>query len=169
MGLSIGLRVVDAEDSAVGSSILNVLASTRLLSMSMIRLGKPWINNAYFSFDNNLNLHILTPPSTNHATALEADSAVAIAVADSQQTGDAGKLGLQATGTCSLAEGEQLESALVEYRARFPATQSVLQSQKTIIESGMESRLYVISLDFVRLFDEKTFGNEVWIDADVIR
>ena len=158
----------DAKD--VSKAIGGILASTRLLSLGSVdTLGQPWVNHSYFSYDQEFNLFVLTPPSTLHAQYLAKSGTSAIAIADSQQTGDAGKQGIQATGRWSQAEGALLDTGLATYRERFPGTRDVLRSLDTMIESGMVSRLFAIRLKDIKVFDEQQFGWEVWVAASVVR
>jgi uncharacterized protein YhbP (UPF0306 family) len=163
-----GLKTAAAEE-LVRASLLEILSSTRLLSMATIRQEGPWINNALFSFDSTLDIFFLSPPTTTHSLAVLQDPRVAIAIVDSQQTGDLGKQGLQATGACRRADGEALTRGLRTYRERFPDVGTTLDSAEALEQSGMESRLWCIYLGEIKLFDEPRFGAETWIEVEVDR
>jgi uncharacterized protein YhbP (UPF0306 family) len=162
---------MDASDvlaETVVDSIRQILNGTRLLGLATVGAdGAASACNAFFAFDTRGNLYILTPPTTLHARNLAQDARLAVVVADSQQTGDGGKRGLQLRGVGRLASGAELESGLAAYRDRFPAVRDTLASETSMVESGMESRLYAISPQHFKVFDEPKFGAETWIEATV--
>jgi len=131
--------------------------------------GSPAGCNAYFAYDSECRLYILTPPSTEHIENLLRDERIAVLVADSQQTGDGGKRGLQITGTARLASGDVLAEGLAAYRDRFPATREALASEGALDASGWESRIYVLIPEHIKVFDEQTFGVERWIDVSIAK
>lgn len=168
MRLAVTLESADASSQALEESVLDILGSTRLLALSTIGDdGGPRACNLYYAHDTRCRLYFLTPPTTEHARNLERDQRVAVAVADTQQTGDRGKRGLQFVGTGSRAAGPVLDEGLAAYRLRFPATRDALRSQASIEASGMESRVYVIVPQRLKVFDERLFGEERWIDAAI--
>jgi uncharacterized protein YhbP (UPF0306 family) len=170
MGLAVRLKIEteDVTEGMVLESIASILSSTRLLSLATsFDDGTPTVCNAYFAFDEWACLYVLTPPSTDHITNLERRPAVAVSVADSQQTGDAGKQGIQMQGLARLASDEALVRGLAAYRQRFPATKDSLASAESMEKSGMESRLFVIEPRSFKIFDEPMFGEENWISATV--
>lgn len=168
MRITANLVASDTDRDLLAESVADILSNTRLLALATVgSAGGPAICNAYFAFAASAELFILTPPSTEHVRNLTNDPRVAVAIADSQQTGDSGKRGIQVTGTGGLASGSDLLDGLAAYRERFPATRDVLASPQAVEASGMESRLFVIKPVHVKVFDERVFGAEVWISAEV--
>ncbi len=68
----------------VENSIREIVESNRLLSMSTMD-EEPHINTAFYTFDQELNLYILTPPDTEHGDNLEESSSIAVDIHDSHQ------------------------------------------------------------------------------------
>lgn len=168
MGLSIRLQAGDESSAELAESVAAILDETRLLGLATVDpSGSPAACNAFFAYDSECRLYILTPPSTRHIQNILRDGRVAALVADSQQTGDGGKRGLQIVGTAALAIGDELAEGLSAYRERFPATGSALASPKALEASGWESRIYVIRPGKITIFDERRFGAERWIEASV--
>jgi len=168
MGLSITFEANGASSSELAQSVEAILDETRLLSLATVTaVGGPAACNAYFAYDPECRLYILTPPSTGHIQNILRDDRVAVLVADTQQTGDGGKHGLQITGRAAQAVGEELTQGLAAYRERFPATAGVLASEAALEAAGWESRIYVIRPDKITVFDERRFGVERWIEATV--
>ena len=156
-----------------GSSVYIALSDTRITSISCVRevhgLARPWAFSAFFAFDASAMLYFLSPVTTEHGASLQVRPEVALTVCDTQQTADAGRVGLQAVGDCWLAEGSSLDEGLKAYRDRFPATSSVLHSTETYVASGWESQLWVVALKTIKLFDECRFDQETWYTASVER
>lgn len=168
MGLSIKLQSADESDAALAESVTTILDETRLLGLATINPdGSPAACNAFFAYDSECRLYILTPPSTRHIQNILSDDRVAVLVSDSQQTGDGGKRGLQIAGRAALAVGEELAEGLSAYRERFPSTGTALASEEALQASGWESRIYVVRPEKISIFDERRFGVERWIEASV--
>jgi uncharacterized protein YhbP (UPF0306 family) len=162
------LAARETDQALLADSVTDILSGTRLLALATVGpSAAPSICNAYFAFDPSFRLFILTPPATDHSTNIAHDPRVAAAVTDTQQTGDNGKRGLQIAGSAYRATGLDLLDGLAAYRERFPATREVLASSETLETSTLESRLYVIKPAFVKVFDERIFGPEVWVFAEV--
>ncbi|TCO62286.1 pyridoxamine 5'-phosphate oxidase family protein [Actinocrispum wychmicini] len=140
----------------VFTAVRSVLNTTRLLAMATVSgNGVPWINNAYFAHDDELNLYFLSRPQARHTVNLnETGGSIAVSVADTQQTGDGGRRGLQMEGVCREVTEVDYPYAAAVYRERFPA-----------MPAGLG--LYHVSVMAFRLFDEATFGREVWVDGRV--
>jgi uncharacterized protein YhbP (UPF0306 family) len=168
MSLSVRLESDDAPSDVLAKSVVDILDATRLLGLATISNdGGPSVCNAYFAYDSKCHLYILTPPSSWHVRNLIKDERVAALVADSQQTGDGGKQGLQISGIARRASGKELIRGLAIYRERFPATWEILASEATLESSGRASRIYVIVPKKIKIFDEKRFGAERWIETVV--
>lgn len=170
---SCDFSTTDVESSRIDRSLYQLLSLTHVASLACLRGpasgATPWICSILFAFDRGLNLYFLSPPTAEHSLAIEAWPHVAVAVADSQQTGDAGKRGIQAIGTSRRLVGTDLNPGLHAYRTRFPAALELLASEATMEASGMESRMWVIAIDEVKIFDESSFGEETWITPRLIR
>jgi uncharacterized protein YhbP (UPF0306 family) len=166
MGLSIDLVGEGEASHLVEQSVLAIMDSTRLLTLATVTPeGHPSACNALFAYDSYCRLYILTPPSTEHAFNVERNGWAAVTIADSQQTGDGGKRGLQIKASARRAEGEELREGLAAYRDRYPGTRDALASEEALEESGWESRIYVIIPETIKVFDERVFGEEKWISV----
>ncbi len=168
MGLSIGFQAHDVSSDELAQSVSAILDETRVLGLATTTAaGSPDACNAHFAYDAECRLYILTPPSTNHIQNILRDGRVAVAVADTQQTGDGGLHGLQIIGHAALAAGEELVQGLAAFRERFPTTATALASEEALEASGWVSRIAVIWPEKVIIFDERRFGTERWIEASV--
>jgi uncharacterized protein YhbP (UPF0306 family) len=164
--LSARLQAEGFSHSVLSGSVEDILNSTRLLGLATLSAdGSPDACNLYFAYDSDLRIYVLTPPSSEHGQNIGRDPRVAASVADTQQTGDGGKRGLQIMGHSEQAVGEELNYGLAAYRERFPATAAALMSEQTLLESGWESRIYLIIPELIKIFDERIFGFEQWVTA----
>ena len=166
MALSPLFQAEGVSSGEIAASVAEILDATRLLSFATISSdGAPSACNMYFAYDEDFRLYFLTPTSTEHVQNFLRDQRVAVVVADTQQTGDGGKRGLQISGVASRRSGDELAQGLAACRERFPATAKALASEAALEASGWESRIYVVIPEHVTIFDERTFGEEHWIKA----
>jgi len=153
----------------LAASALSILDKTTLLSMATVcEDGSPYINTCFFAYDGLLRLFVLTPPATMHAKNLALQPHVAIAVFDSHQVSGAELQGLQLAATGEQAQGDVLEQALEIYSRRFPGLKASAPDVSALL-SNFESRLFVLTVHSVKIFDEISFGKELWISATIVR
>ncbi len=70
--------------------------------MSVATYGEyPWIANVYYVHDSDLNLYFLSKHWREHCKAIELNSKVAVAIADSSQPIYRPQIGLQISGTAA--------------------------------------------------------------------
>jgi uncharacterized protein YhbP (UPF0306 family) len=169
------MRQIDIEVRGTASSadahqsLIRALNSTRVLAMGTVDSGgTPWINNAFFAFDEGFSLYLLSEPSSRHATNLSGgDGRVAVAVADTTQNGDDDEHGIQLSGSGYEASGTRLDDGLAAYRTRFPKFVSALASAQSFRDVGWSARLYVIDIDEFQLVDEVRWGPRTRIDGTI--
>lgn len=161
------------DQEKLNASIRSIVSSTRLCSMASIS-GKgdtpvPWINNAYFSYTDHI-LYFLSEPHTEHVKNLIANPVIAVSIADSQQTGDDGKRGIQLSGTARLVDdGNELGAALKSFGSRFGDFGAAFPDVNALKASGMQSRFLEVTVSEIKVFDETTFGPETWITVKIER
>lgn len=146
---------------------IEILETTKLLSMATIKENTSWINTAYFAYADNLNLYILTPPESQHGKNLELNSSVAVTIFDSHQDPAANKRGLQIFGTAKKASGKELLEGIVAYGKRFASFAASIKNADDYIKAARRSKVYVIQVKTIKIFDETTFGEEKWVTFDL--
>ena len=145
-------------------SINSILSETSLCSLATVdNHGKPWINTIFFAVDEQLGLIWLTPPATQHSKNIHNESSIAIAVYSTEQAWDKSKRGLQLAGEANRLEGQGESSAFETYVKRYPHLLTMVAHSQNM--DGIESRFYNCQLRSFKLFDEVTFGSEVWISG----
>jgi len=157
------------KDHVLNESILDIVSKTELLSLSTIGPDlKPHINTSFFSYDNHLNLYFISSPNTKHVLNLVSNSNVAATIFDSKlRFWEDDMQGLQIFGTCQKTQLLQLPKAMAAFIRRFPVFASLVSSPDDFTKKAVEVRMYTIKTTKIKLFDEKRFGEEVFIDLEL--
>lgn len=168
--MRLSLKADGFSEKRLWGSVTDILSSNELCSIATVFPdGYPYINTCFFAFDENLSLHILTPPTTQHAKNFQAKEEVAVAVFDSHQISGSELRGLQIFGNCSqVVAKSDLEQSFATYAERFASIVTAAPNVQTMLET-FESRLFIIEPTRIKIFDEPTFGKETWITASLDR
>lgn len=161
------------DEAALVAAVTDVLDGTALMSVATtLPGGGPWINNAYFAYDEDFRLYFLSRPQTAHSRNLRADDAaaggrVAVAVADSQQPAIPGRRrGVQLEGRCRVAAAD-VHRAITAFSARFPGFAAVAATTAAPDPTDRAPRLYVVTVAAFKLFHEPVLGTDVWLSGRV--
>jgi uncharacterized protein YhbP (UPF0306 family) len=153
-------------DQKINESLIAILEGTRLLSMATVNSDhSTHINTAYFAYDENLHLYIITDPKSKHAKNLARNPSVAATVFDSHQEFWTPLRGLQLFGECSKTPVLHVLKALKTFSHRFPVFSEAVKSPLDFVAKSLEVRFYTIVVKRVKVFDEPTFGEEVFIEG----
>ncbi len=148
-----------------------ILDGNMLCSMATtMEDGTPHIHNAFFCFDDNLNLYFLSHATSDHARNIGRRSDMAVAVCHGGQPWGQSHAGLQFAGHGEPATGELERTARNEYGARFPLY--IEFANKSLDDAGLkpsffELRFYVFRPSRVKILAEADFGDEVLVTAGV--
>ena len=156
--------VQDAE-----KSIKQILSSNTLFSMSSINKDNtPWINTAFYSFDENLNLYFLSDPNTIHTKNISDKKTVAVNIFDSHQKPEDEKKGLQLIGEChKINDEKEIFSAIKNYGKKYLSFGNLIKAVNDIAKNKMKARFYKIEINYISIFDEEFFGEETWVEVRV--
>jgi uncharacterized protein YhbP (UPF0306 family) len=154
-------------EEGVRQSVLSILDATLLFSISTVTPeGRPYINTAYFSYSDALELYFLSHPASLHCRNLARNASIAATIFSSaQQWTDPGR-GLQLFGTCAVTSGAAAEEAERVYRKRFPGYPKWKASLKNE-DLGHEYRFYRIDVASIKVLDESNLGDAVFVRASV--
>lgn len=156
-----------AED--VRSSLFKILDENMLCSMSTVTSDyQAYVNTAYFSYSENLELYFISHPESRHCQNLETNPSMAMSVFSSSQPWGSPDQGLQLFGTCNLARDAIAIKALNSYVRRFP-TYTGWQRRLRQDDPGKNYRLYRFLVDRVKVFDEQAWGELHFVLATVSR
>lgn len=162
------LSAPNYDSSKLKESVEDILGQTKLLSMATasLKASEPWINSAYFAYDEDLKLYIVTYPDSKHMKNLDENNQISLVIFDTNQDGQL-KQGLQLAGMCRRVEKSEQDTAIKVWGSRIMGRDQVeglLVDYKT-----WESKPYIIKIDYVKIFDEKRFGSETWVECSVER
>lgn len=164
-GATISVKGVTLE--RVRRSILHSLNSNVLCATATVNGdGSAHINTAYFSFSADFELYFLSHPRSLHCQNLARNASMAVAVYSSQQRWTGPDKGLQLFGTCAPAEGPQITRAARIYGARFPKYRQWKAGLRAE-DPAREYRLYRFVPAQLKVFDESTFGEAVFVRVAV--
>ncbi len=148
------------ELSRLSPSILQILQMNKLCTLATIDSdGSPYVNTAYYAWDSELNIYMLTPPSTHHSLNVADNAAVAICIFDSTQRWAERHRGLQLIGKCQQARGAEEDKAFSVYSKRHVELLGIVQTPERL-RIKLESRFYIAELDWIKVIDELTYGPE---------
>lgn len=154
----------------ISKSIFGIIEKTKLCSVATISSTdeglQSHISTAFYCYTNRFDFYILTSPNTIHAKNLEKNSTVALAIFDSHQVWDSPKEGLQMFGKMRLAPATSVPEAFATYIKEYPGLLRYLTHPSEIVDK-LENRFFKIEIEKIRIFDEPSFGSEVWIDVDI--
>ncbi len=150
-------RPVAAERIAATARRL-LRASTLCAIATVSRGGRAHVNSAYFAWTDGFDLVWLSDPSATHSKNLRANPSVAIAVHDSTQTWGRSDRGIQLFGSARELADPLAREAERAYRRRFAAYRT---------EGAAAYRFYRLRTRRMKLFDERVFGDGVFVTATV--
>lgn len=154
----------DADPNMVSQSIGELLGGVTLFSLATVGSdGAAYINNAYFAFDESANLYFISPPDAVHSVNISANSSAAASVLNTMQEGP--KRGLQMFGRAELASGDSLLKGIQVFGARFAWFSAMVSKPADFETAPTRSRMYIVKVQRVKVFDERIFGPNIWVEA----
>lgn len=120
--------------------------------------GRPYVNTAYFAWDEDFRLVWLSHPDAAHSVNLSRRSSAAIAVYESTQSWGEEDRGVQLFGAAKAVRGAAAKAAERLYSERFAS----------FAATGPGAyRFYVFRPRRLKLFDECEFGAGTFVTARV--
>ncbi|MGE5224626.1 MAG: pyridoxamine 5'-phosphate oxidase family protein [Omnitrophica WOR_2 bacterium] len=153
----------------VQASLFQMLEENVLCSIATVTsTHQAYVNTAYFSYTDDLKLYFLSHPGSQHCQNLMSNPSMAMAVFSSSQTWGGPDRGLQLFGTCDPALGSNATRAANSYKKRFPA---YADWQKGLGQGdpGKSYRLYRFLVNRVKIFDERGWGESLFVLATISR
>ncbi len=168
--MNVKLANPDYSSEKLLASVMTVLRKTELWSMATVSSKKEsHINTAYFSYSASLDFYFVSGPATKHSQNILSSPRVAICVFDSHQPWDSYHRGLQLFGTCWRASTAESVKAHAVHATRFPAYGEYIEALSPRERKSFPYRFYVFRPDRIKICDERAFGEEVFVLADVVR
>jgi len=156
-------------DRQLNESLFDILEHNKLLSLATVTSnGNAYINAAYYAFDEKLKLYIITDPKSNHCINLNKNSSVAVSIFDSHLKFWYDKLkGVQLFGRGHKTTLSQLPKGTYCFLKRFPLFKELVKNPNDFMKKGVGVKLYTLEINKIKLFDEKKFGEENFIDLNL--
>jgi len=127
--------------------------------------GESYINTAYYAFDEKLRLYIITNPKSNHSINLSKNPSVSVSIFDSHLKFWEDKLqGVQLFGTGYKTPISQLPRGTSCFLKRFPLFKEIVKKPKDFMKKSVAVKIYTLEIKKIKLFDEKRFGEENFIE-----
>jgi uncharacterized protein YhbP (UPF0306 family) len=153
---------VNATHEAIGE----ILSATRLLSLATVTPeGSAHANTAFFAFQPDFRLIILSPPSTEHARNLRFNPSAAVTVFDSHQTYEL-RRGVQVFGSMAMLEeaDEAGEAALRCFGGRFAEIAGTAPTYEHVLRN-FHWRLFELTPTRVKVFDEALLRKDEYVEV----
>ncbi len=158
----------DYADQQLNKCIYDILEMNKLMSMATVDdKQKAHINTAYFAYNNQLHLYLITDPSSQHSKNVENNDSVALTIFNSHQEFWTELQGLQLFGRCMKTPILQVPNAFGCFLKRFPVFKEFVNNPKDMLKKSAEVRFYTIEVARIKLFDEPNFGEENYINLTV--
>jgi hypothetical protein len=149
--------------------VFDILNRTSLWSMATISSkNECHIHTAYFSYGADLDCYFVSDTSTEHSRNLLHSPGAAVSVFDSRQPWDSYHRGLQLFGICRRARGREVGKANTVHCARFPDYLKYIDSLSPKERKTSPHRFYIFHPTRIKILDERAFGEEVFISAEVV-
>jgi len=148
------------EKTKIMWSFSKILNNNFLLTLSTANKNHPFSSTAFYVFDKQFNLYIWTGKDTLHSKNIDLNQKIAINIYNSKQIWGSDLNGLQALGIASVTGAKDLLMAGALYLKRYPKAYKFAKNPKDFHSKALESRIYKIQLNKIKIFDEKAFGKE---------
>jgi uncharacterized protein YhbP (UPF0306 family) len=172
--MSLQLRSPGYASAQLLTSVEGILSTTALCSMATTsEAGTVDINTVFFAVGSDLLLYFLSHPNAAHSRNLTRRPAMAMTVFDSHQEWGRPHLGVQLFGNGERIASTMVEQARAFYAARFTGYfDRVVRAEESggTADAGVVGlQLYVFTPTRLKLLDEPTFGDGVFITVEVVR
>ncbi len=156
-------------DKKLNESIKEIIEQNKLLSLATVTpSGKAHINTLYYAYDDKLRLYVITDPKSDHSLNLLKNKSAAVSIFKSNQKFWKDDLqGLQMFGKCYKTKLLQMPKGTTKFLKRFPLFKDLVKKPKDFAKKAVGVKLYTIEVKRIKLFDEKRFGEEVFINLKI--
>jgi len=151
---------------AARASMLGILERTNLCTIATVSDGDvPAASTAFYVLDEErMSIYVLTSPDTIHGSNIQRNGRAALNICSTAQDWTDAKRGVQIVAQAGLTVAEDLPRALELYLKHFPGLGKWV-TEVSEIETKLESRFFTLRVQSCKLFDEPSFGSEIWIEV----
>ena len=146
----------------IRNSIISILKENKLLNLATIdkKSKQPYSCCVYYIFDNDLNIYFWTTTDSDHAKNIKKNKKVSVSIANSNQEFGSMLRGVQIHGTARTLSTKELSRPARMYMKRFPKVFKFVKKVTDFNSPKLESKMYLIKPDKIKVLDEKVFGKE---------
>ncbi len=157
-------------DKILNESLYDIMENNKLLSMATVtQERKAHINTAYYAYENNLKLYIITDPKSNHSKNVKQNESVSVSIFNSHlQFWEDDMQGLQLFGKCYKTPKLELLKGTWCFIKRFPVFKELVTRPEDFAKKAVTVKLYTIEVLKIKLFDEERFGEENFITLEIL-
>lgn len=159
------------EKDKILESFYEIIKSNNLLALSTIneKEKQPNVCSAYYVMDNEFNLYIWTDPNSRHSKNISKNSKVAVNIYNSHQEWGSLLKGLQISGMSKPITGKESLFAGSIYLKKYLKVSKFIKTLKDFNSKKLESQLYKITINKIKVLDEEKFGKENYKELIVKR
>jgi len=143
----------------MGKELVDYLNTQKLMSVATFT-DTPWAACVYYVTDNDLNFYFVSPPTSEHAQALEKNSQVACTIYNSGQNVEDKKIGVQLWGNSEKVSGiGQLKWFFKMWAKINPGNKEKI-NYKNYDTKVISSKVYKITPKRIKFFNEDLYQDE---------
>lgn len=160
MKIRASLLDANPELAKFSESIIKILEANTLCTLATInKNGTPHANTAYYAVDSDLNIYLLTEPSTQHSQNIARNKNLAMTIFESKQPWGKPHRGLQLGGVCGQVSAKDQEKVFTVYATKHPELLNLVRTSSRLLKE-LESRFYMVNTTWIKLIDEQKYGME---------
>ncbi len=128
------------------------------MTLATVSGKQPWVATVYYAVNDQMNLIILTDPSSRHGQEMAKNPKVAFSIFDSGQPNVAAvKIGIQGIGIISPVKGLKANTqALLAWHRANPGKEKDI-TIKDVVKTLTDSRMYQITPTYLKHFNKSLY------------
>lgn len=149
----------------IDRSVNEIVIASTLFFLGTVRGGVPYACVMVVAYDADLCLLFFSDPKTEHVSNILQDRRVAGEIADTRQTWESPRRGIQFRGTARPVTGDEYSRAVDLYMTRYPGFERHRIVPTSNKPDAVKVRPYIVRPSYLKIFDEKIFGRETWVEV----
>lgn len=143
------------------SKLIDFINGQKLLAIATVSSANlPWIANVYFSADKDLNFYFVSADDTRHSKNILDNHEVAFSSAWFDESNLGNRKSIQRSGTCKkITSVVDISKALRIHLGKYPSWSQVINLDN-ILNKVIESRVYKITPNYIKFWNDELYGAE---------
>ncbi|MBW8805136.1 MAG: pyridoxamine 5'-phosphate oxidase family protein [Catenulisporales bacterium] len=170
VALTVKFDGTDQPTTAISDSVEEIAAGTQVLALATAdATGTPHANMAFFALGREFDLFFVSEPSTLHGRNAASRASASAAIWLPPPEFGEGLRGMQLTGECAIARGQDAGAAFEAYQGRFPSFGTDPAVRAAFLDGTAAANLYRLRVTRLRLVDEPNLGRRNYVELRVLR